>query len=113
MAVVDFIPFRLGDVCNDVALTGSHCEEHRAKVGDQPYNPDQHAEFMEVLDRFFIIIPKNNKGPNSMNQHQENGDQARNTVYIKGHAAYKIEHQSCSPGITDQSENEKAQMPPF
>ena len=56
---------------------------------------------METDDHLLVFPEQHNRGPDGMNEHQDNGQQAGDAVNVKAHTTHEIEHHAGAPGIAD------------
>ena len=63
-----------------IKLNGSISEfrakDDPAQHGDEPYDPDDDAETVEIQDHSFIFSHQDNGCPDGMEQHQQDGRKA-------------------------------------
>lgn len=48
-----------------------------------------------------------------MDEHEQDGNETRDAVDVKGHAADEFEHQAGADGIADEAEYKEGEVPPF
>ena len=90
-----------------------HPRYHRAEIRDQPDKPDKDTELVKTHYHPFIFSYQHNCGPDGVDEHQDNRQQAGDSVNVEGHAAHEIEHHAGAPGIANQPEPEEGRMPDF
>lgn len=93
---------------------GSHRqrEDHRAEVGDQPDQPDEHAEPVEGRERALVVPAQHHEGPGRVDDHQHDRDEPGDAVDVRGHAAHEVEHHARSDRVARQAEDEEGEVPP-
>ena len=68
---------------------------------------------MEVEYHAFVITKQNDRIPNGMDQHQQDGDLPAQSVQIKFDPSRHLQHNSGSSRIEYKSSPEENQMPPL
>ena len=68
---------------------------------------------MKVDDRLLIFLDQDDRRPYRVNQHQQDGDQPRQTVNVECHPSCHFQHESRPCGIENKASPEKYQVPGF
>ena len=88
-------------------------EEHRAEVGNQPYQPYGDTEPVEVRYPALVSAQEDHRRPDSMHEHENDGDHASHAVDVKRHPSRHLEHHPSSPCIADESQPKEDDVPPL
>ena len=68
---------------------------------------------MKIHDHFFIFLRQNNRRPDGVNKHQEDGKQTWKSMHVIGQSASHFEHHTRPHGIADQAKPKENRVPDF
>ena len=96
---------------NARSTSTAHTEKHRAQIRNQPDKPDDNAKLVKTRDQSFILFHQNYGGPDGVNEHQDNSQQAGQAMDAKRHPPRRVKHQSGTPSIANEAQTKENQVP--
>lgn len=87
-----------------------HGSYRTGKVGHQPDQPDDQAEFMEAFQLVLILTDEHHGSPERVAEHKQDRQQSGDAVEIESPAARDLAHQGRTGGIKNKPDPEKDQV---
>src|SRR5450759_2797377 len=88
-----------------------HGGEHGTQVRHEPDEPDEDAEPVEPGDPALVLSKDDDRAPDRVHEHQEDGDHAGRAVQVERQAPGEIEHHAGADGVTHEPEPEEDEVP--